>query len=540
VLLELHAAAVLRRAGALSAGSPGEFARVVGAIRAYGPFAGAPAVAAHKFGDRPAVVDDDGTLSYAELERQVTRLARAWLDQGLAGATVGILCRNSRTPLVAAFAGGRIGARVVWLNSEFAAPQCREVCAREGIELVVHDVDLADRLTGITFRHGTVSVGTGAPYQLAAFAGGSDEPVPRPRERGKLVLLTSGTTGTPKGAQRGDARSMVVAAALVERVGLAAGERMVVAPPLFHGTGLGFAMVTLALGGTLVLRRRFDPERCLSDIREQRATSLIAVPVMLRRILNVEAPAGESGDLRTLRAIVSAGSRMTTDLPIAVMDRFGDILFNLYGSTETAGGTIATPAELRSTPDTAGRPWLGTELRILDDRGRDVEPGQTGGIYIRSAALPIFEGYTGGGSKEIIDGYVSSGDRGHLDHRGCLFVDGRDDEMVVCGGENVFPGEVESAIASYEYVEEAAVVGVDDPEFGQRLCAFVVPRAGHDLTAEDIRNHVRGALARFKVPRDVVFVDELPRNATGKVLKRNLPVPTGLIAEHGADGLGRG
>jgi fatty-acyl-CoA synthase len=202
------------------------------------------------------------------------------------------------------------------------------------------------------------------------------------------------------------------------------------------------------------------------------------------------------------------------------MDAFGDVLYNLYGSTEVAWATIAGPADLRAAPGTAGRPPRGTVVRLYDAAGGEVAPGETGRIFVGSELA--FEGYTGGGGKAVLDGLMASGDVGHLDAEGRLFIDGRDDEMIVSGGENVFPREVEDLVCRLDGVDEVAVVGVADDDFGQRLRAFVVVADGAGLSADDIKAHVQANLARFKVPRDVVFLGELPRTATGKVLKREL------------------
>ena len=183
------------------------------------------------------------------------------------------------------------------------------------------------------------------------------------------------------------------------------------------------------------------------------------------------------------------------------MDAFGDVLYNLYGSTEVAWATIATPADLRAAPGTAGLPPLGTVVKLLDEHGHEVPRGQSGRIFVANEMM--FEGYTGGGGKEIIEGLMSTGDVGHLDSGGRLFVDGRDDEMIVSGGENVFPREVEDLLSDHPQIEEAAVVGVPDSEFGQRLKAFIVPREGAELSEDEVKDYVKQNLARYKVPRDV-------------------------------------
>jgi fatty-acyl-CoA synthase len=293
-----------------------------------------------------------------------------------------------------------------------------------------------------------------------------------------------------------------------------------IAAPMFHSWGMLHFALGLSLSSTLVLRRKFDPEGTLSATAQHEATALIVVPVMLSRILELPQETIDLYDLSRLRVIAASGSALPGELATKVMDRFGDVLYNLYGSTEVAWATIATPKDLRAAPGTAGTPPRGTVLRIVDEDGRPVPRGETGRIFVGNEMA--FEGYTGGGNKDVLDGLMSTGDVGHLDEAGRLFVDGRDDEMIVSGGENVFPREVEDLLAAREEVEECAVIGVPDAEFGQRLKAFVVLRDGASMTAEAVQEHVKANLARFKVPREVVFLDALPRNATGKILKREL------------------
>jgi acyl-CoA synthetase (AMP-forming)/AMP-acid ligase II len=289
---------------------------------------------------------------------------------------------------------------------------------------------------------------------------------------------------------------------------------------MFHSWGYAHFTMSLPLASTLVLRRRFDPEQTLADVARHRASALAVVPVMLQRIMELPPETLERYDTAALRIISASGSVLPGDLATQVMDTFGEVLYNLYGSTEVAWATIATPQDLRAAPGTAGRPPLGTVVKILDAEGQELAQGQRGRIF--AANEMVFDGYTGGGGKEIVRGLMSTGDMGHIDAGGRLFVDGRDDEMIVSGGENVFPREVEDLLAKHPQIEEAAVAGVEDEKFGQRLKAFVVTREDAELTEEDVKEYVKDNLARYKVPRDVVFLETLPRNATGKVLKREL------------------
>jgi fatty-acyl-CoA synthase len=272
------------------------------------------------------------------------------------------------------------------------------------------------------------------------------------------------------------------------------------------------------LGNKIVTTRRFDPEVTLKLIAEHKADMLVAVPTMLHRIVELASDVIATYDTSMLKAIVIAGSALTPELSNRVQDTFGNVLYNVYGSTECGIATIATPDELRVAPGTAGRSPVTCEVVLFDDNDRRVYgTNKRGRIFVRNAAP--FEGYTDGRHKQIIDGFMSSGDMGYFDEDGLLFVDGRDDDMVVSGGENVFPQEIENLLIERADVFDAAVVGVDDAEYGKRLRAFIVSQPGAPQDVEEIKLHVKNKLARYKVPRDVVFIDELPRNATGKLLR---------------------
>ena len=338
------------------------------------------------------------------------------------------------------------------------------------------------------------------------------------------MILTSGTTGRPKGAARlGGAQTggLDAATALLDRIPLRTGDRTVIAAPLFHAWGLANLGFAMSLSSTVFLSRRFDPEATMATIRKERATVLVVVPIMVRRLIGVE------GLTPSLRVIASSGSAIDATLVTEVLARFGDVLYNVYGSTEVSIATIATPAELRAAPTTAGMATLATVVRIyaletsLDHASPSLVPtGATGRIFVGNRAG--FDGYTDGSTKATRDGLVATGDLGHLDALGRLYIDGREDDMIVSGGENVYPREVEDLLGGHRDIVEAAVVGVPDEEFGQRLVAYVVKRAGSRLSEVAVKAFVSDQLARHKVPRDVLFLSELPRNATGKVLRRAL------------------
>ncbi len=509
----VEGAAALARAG-LRPERPDRLPRALLAGAWWGPtLAGAVAAATARYPTAPAVIDDDGSLSYARLWARTDGQAAGLRRRGIGpGTTVGILAGNGRGFVEAMVAASKLGADIVYLNTGFAPPQLADVVGSEGVDVILHDDGFRDVVSA-------APVATVSGTDLDRLASTRHAPLTPRRTQGRTVILTSGTTGRPKGAQRSTAGGPEALTALVGTVPVRARDTVVVAAPLFHAWGLSHLGLGLALSSTIVLRRSSRPDAVLDAVERHRADGLVVVPVMLQRMLRLDDDELRRFDTASLRYIASSGSALGAGLATAVLDRFGPVLYNVYGSTEVSLAAIAGPQELRVAPATAGRPAAGATVRILDEHGRPVPDGTVGRIFVGSSGR--FDGYTGGGTKESVDGLLSSGDVGRLED-GLLFVEGRDDDMIVSGGENVFPAEVEELLAAHPEVAEAAVVGVDDEEFGQRLRAVVALRPGADVGEDELRDHVRSRLARHKVPREVVFVDELPRTTTGKVLRREL------------------
>jgi fatty-acyl-CoA synthase len=241
---------------------------------------------------------------------------------------------------------------------------------------------------------------------------------------------------------------------------------------------------------------------------------------MLQRILAVPAEQRRGHDASSLRSVLSAGAPLPPALATRFMDAYGDILHNAYGSTETGFGAIAGPEDLRRAPGTIGRAALGATIQILDEDRRPAPAGRTGHLFVGGDL--VFDGYADGSSKEVSAGMMNTGDLGHVDHHGCFHVDGREDDMIVSGGENVFPQEVEHALGAHPGVLDVATVGVDDAEFGQRLIAHVVADPGRPPTTDELLEHLRSRLERYKLPREIRFRQEIPRTPTGKVVRREL------------------
>jgi acyl-CoA synthetase (AMP-forming)/AMP-acid ligase II len=480
-----------------------------------------------------AIIDELGSLTFKEVHERSNGLAHALAEQGIEeGDNVAILCRNHRGFIDITVALSKLGANALYLNTGFAGPQIGEVCDREDAKAIVYDEEFIelvsegaeDRKRFVAWTDGEIEHEDPVLEQL--IDGGDTSDLRPPSEKGRVVILTSGTTGTPKGASRKQPENLDPAAILFSKIPLRTRENTHIAAPLFHSWGFLHFTLGLGLSSTLVLRRKFDPEGCLSATAQFECTALAVVPVMLQRILELPEATISKYDLRKLRIIAASGSALPGDLAENTMDAFGDVLYNLYGSTEVAWATIATPEDLRQAPGTAGKVPRGTVVKLYDDDGNEVKQGETGRIFVGNEMQ--FEGYTSGGNKDVIDGLMSSGDVGHFDEHGNLFIDGRDDEMIVSGGENVFPAEVEDLLAKHDGISEAAIVGVEDEKFGQALKAFVVPCEGKKPGEDELKSYVKENLANYKVPKAWVFLDELPRNATGKVLKKDL-------AEEGSD-----
>ncbi|MDQ1376938.1 MAG: hypothetical protein QOE15_1111 [Acidimicrobiaceae bacterium] len=510
-------ASVLTQAGLVRPYLPDQLLGMGLALRRYGLSAASLyAVGAAQSSRRPALVDEQGSLSYGELDDRTGNVAADLAERGVvAGDRVGVLCRNHRGFVEATVGLSKVGAQALLLNTGMAGPQLAQVVAREGASSLLLDEE---------FLATADDLGPGVPRivteEIAWAAGGRRRRPPAPERCGGQIILTSGTTGTPKGAHRAGPSGLAPLVSLLSTVPLRRGDVTYVAAPLFHAWGFAHFALAGLLGSTMVLRTRFDPEAALRLIDEHRVTVLAAVPIMLQRIMDLPAATRSAYDTSSLRVAVVSGSALPGGLATRFMDSFGDVLYNLYGSTEVAWVSVASPTDLRAAPATAGRSPRGTVVRLLDGEGEPVAPGTPGRIFVGNDLL--FSGYTGGGTKPVIGGLMATGDTGHFNDQGLLFVDGRDDDMVVSGGENVFPSEVEDLLLQHPAIAEACVVGVPDEQWGQRLRACLVGAPSRALTADEVKAFVRGALAGYKVPRDVVFLDELPRNATGKILRHQL------------------
>lgn len=524
--VNLHSVGVLQRAGTIDLLHPIDVAYASRSMRNFGAIAGVARVSARRSPNTVALVDEAGPVTYAELDARSNALARGFAAQGIGPeSVVASLSRDHRGLVDTMLAAAKVGAKLVLFNTGFSAKQLADVAVREGATAIVYDQEFETLIGELPDGLARILAWQDAPAEGVATVdalidSNDDSPLDPPTSQGGFVLLTGGTTGTPRGVPR-QVKSPLAAAQFLERVPLRRGGVTFLAAPLFHGTALTQFIMSFSLGCTVVMRRRFNAEATLAGVAENRATALVVVPTMLRRILDLGPEVLAKYDTSSLRIIFSAGSALPASLGNEAIAAFGPVIYNFYGSTEVGVAAISTPADWIAAPGTVGKPPTSCKVRLYSDDGVLVtEPGVKGTIYVGS--MLSFSGYSGGGGKKGIDGLLSSGDVGHWDEGGRLFIDGRDDDMIVSGGENVFPGEIEELLYAHPDINEAAVVAVPDDEFGQRLAAYLVRNPGATIDSDGVRLYVKENLARFKVPRDVHFIEELPRTATGKLLRRAL------------------
>jgi fatty-acyl-CoA synthase len=486
-------------------------------------------------------------LSYGEFDALADRIASALVRRGVGrGSAAMVMLKNRIEYFVLGAAVGRAGAATVTVSWRSTVPELEYLARHSGAEAVFFDQSMSETIreaaeSGLLRnipRRNFISVGGPVPGfpSLEEVAEGPRDLPSAPRSFAGLhddatddsayVMYTSGTTGKPKGAVRKmQGGALPAAFAFFEQTPLTREEVHLTVCPVYHATATAFSTFTFLLGGTVVVLADFRPDGFLSAVERHRVTSTALVPTMLHRLMELgpEGLAAARAKTSSMRAIFSGGAPLPGVLAVEVMDALGDKLFNFYGATELGIVTLATPADLRAAPGTIGRAVPGNEIRLVDDAGREVPPGAVGEVYARNAML--VDGYhqdPEATKSSMRDGFFSVGDLARRDAGGRYFIEGRKHDMIISGGVNVYPAEVEAAIEAHPAVAEVAVVGVPDREWGERVRAFVVVRSGKQVSADDLVAHCRARLAGPKVPRDVVFLESLPKNPTGKVLKREL------------------
>ncbi|MGW0662523.1 class I adenylate-forming enzyme family protein [Streptodolium elevatio] len=479
--------------------------------------------------DRPAVLDGDRTLTYRALDDRANRLACALLDCGLApGDPVAVLLPNCLEFPEVATGLARAGLPMVPLNPRQTAPESDWIVRHSGARALILDDALADVVAGVPveFVLSMRGTSTGPDYESALRTARAVDPhVPVGDLDVFGIQYTSGTTGNPRGVLITH-RSRVLQAYLAAlEWGLGSGRTSVAVAPMYHGAGLLFGYAPVLTGGTVAMLPRWDPERLLATVEQVGAQSVFLVPTHAQTIRALGEDALARHDLGTLDTLYFNAAALPVALKRWVMAAFPRCgVHELYGSTEAGVVTNLRPRHAADKWGSVGHPWYMTEVRLVDDAGRPVGPGEPGELFSRSPFL--MKGYLGDAAATAActteDGFLTCGDVAVADEEGFLSIVDRKKDVIISGGVNIYPREIEEAVACHASVLEAAVTGAPDETWGERVVAYIVLRPGTTLDAAELDAFLRPRIARHKLPREIRLIDALPRNAAGKVLKRAL------------------
>ncbi|RAV34334.1 AMP-binding protein [Corynebacterium heidelbergense] len=494
--------------------------------------------------NKVAIIDDLGQVTYKEMRDDVMALSRSLCQQGYGkGTNIAVMLRNSRVPIYMLGAKGFIGANIFLFNVAASSSQLVKSIEEYGIDLLVLDEEFVELLPS-DFDYCNVMIGHADDLsnprtdhrdwltfqQLIERAPGSGEqklPI-RPKE-GPITIMSSGTSGTPKGVVHREPIAPTPVADIAKRIPWRSEIIIQQSASIFHSWGWANINIAMAHRATVILRRHFNPEQAMDDLAEFRPEGIVTSPIFIKEQLRVALD--RDSDVSSVKFVVSSGNALHADLASSLIAKFGPIVSNLYGSTENSVCTIATADDVANRPETVGKPLRCVRMRVLDDQGRVLPPNVPGKIHCRGAMSMRRYALERDREKMVVRrGLMEIGDRGFIDDRGNLVVLGRIDDMIIVGGENVYPRSVEEALHSMPGIRDLFVQGVEDEETFARLAVWVVKddtEAGRELTKESVQQWVRNELAEHSVPRDVIFMESLPRNPTGKVMPRKLPMPAG-------------
>lgn len=495
------------------------------------------------------IVSGERCVSSGEIEQRSRRIAGGLQRFGVgAGDCVALLMRNDIAFLEASYAAMTLGAYAVPLNWHFRPEEIDFVLRDCGAKVLIGHADLVQELQA-SIPAGVLTLSVETPPEVRAAYGLSkaqglppgmldlatwiesqapyDGPsLPAPQS----MIYTSGTTGHPKGVRRKapSQTEQVATERLREMVyGTRRGMRGLLPGPLYHSAPNSFALRAGRLGGVLVLMPRFDAEEMLRLIEAERIDTIFMVPTMFIRLLKLPEAVRQRYDISSLRHVIHAAAPCPADVKAAMIDWFGPIVFEFYGGTETGPVTFATSEDALRKPGTVGRPSPGAEIRILDDDGNPVPRGTPGEIYARIEGYPDFTYHKNPAKRAEVerDGLITCGDVGYLDEDDYLFICDRKRDMVISGGVNIYPAEIEAALQQIAGVHDCAVFGIPDAEFGEALLGVVEPAPNVQLDPEAVRTELARHLAGYKVPKRIEIQHGLPREDSGKIFKRRLRDP---------------
>jgi len=499
---------------------------------------------------KPAVRFDTTTQDGDAFQAGYLRVAAALRGAGLGpGEVVAVMLRNEPALLELMLAARWIGARWCPINWHFKAAEVSHILVDSEAKMLVIHADLVAQIEAGIPSSVRVFVVEPLPltrraYELpeawprparpvegwASFCDAAGGPTPEPRAPGSAMVYTSGTTGLPKGIRRQPPTPEQLAL-LAERsrvaLGFAPGMRALVSAPLYHSAPAAYAVQAALLDALLVIEPKFDAERTLQRVESERLTHLYLVPTMFVRLLRLDAEVRRRHDLSSVRFVASTGSPCAADVKRRMIDWWGPVFHETYAASELGWISHIDSHEALQRPGSAGRAMAGVQLRVLSAEGQEVAPGTVGLLHARDPAIPDFTYANNDAARRKLerDGLWTLGDMGYVDADGYLYVVDRQNDMVIAGGVNIYPAEIEAVLITMPGVADCAVFGIPDAEFGEALAAAVQPVASARLDAAGVRAFLRERLADFKVPRVVAFHDELPREDTGKIFKRRLREP---------------
>ncbi|MCO1600351.1 AMP-binding protein [Desulfosporosinus nitroreducens] len=465
------------------------------------------------YASKTVLVDEDETLSYEQLWSQSERVSLVLKEsyQLRSGQKVGFLCKNHVSLVKSIFAVSQLGADIYLLNTEMSLSQFNNFVVQHDFDFLVYDFELSSKIEQSSYSKDRI---LSYHNRLTAIntllnTTGKTKLKSRRSSSSKIMILTGGTTGNPKAAAHKPSLLNYINPFLtmLTRLKLINYNTVFIATPIYHGYGVAMLLLFIALGKKVVINNGFEVKKACTLIREHNVEVVTVVPLMVYKMLKHNAE-----DLKSLSCIVSGGAELNPKLVIDIYNTLGEVVYNLYGTSEAGLNTIATPQDLLYSTKTVGKKIEGVHLKILDENKNEVNFGNVGQLCIKNK-------WSMRNSKSS---WIETGDLGYRDCKGYYFLCGRVDDMVVSAGENVYPVEIEQALINHPQVEDAAVIGINDEGFGQRLKAYVLPKKNADLTEKELLEWLTYRIAKFQMPKEIAFVNHLPYTSLGKLDKKQL------------------
>lgn len=486
---------------------------------------------AEKRGQKPAVIWEGGTRSHKELFERAEALAKFLTENGVSQKDkIALISPNTPEAPEIWLASNLIRAHFIPVNYRLKSQEIKYIMENSECQIVIYHEEVEEEVKKsgkykieLEIKESKKEMSS---YEKAIEEGLKSEiriKIP-PASKSKMIIYTSGTTGKPKGAYRPlkALNAFLFIATAGYEFGISKNDRHLVVCPLYHSAPLFFAQLHLTLGATIIIEKKFRVERFVKAVSEHKATTTFVVPYIISEILE-HLPEIKKDELKSLRKVICGGAFLSPHLKRRFSEEFGPILYEFYGSTETSINSILKPYDIPKKAESVGKIYPLTKIKIIDEDGNECPPNKIGEIFVKSPFMMRGyykdEEYT---KQWVRDGFISAGDIGKIDEDGYLYITDRKKDMIISGGVNIYPAEIESALYEHPAVKLCAVVGVPDEKWGERVKAFIVLKKGFSITEKELEEFLRSKIAGYKIPREWEFVDELPITPSGKILKREL------------------